>query len=96
MTVFDKDEASDLNPKEKKALKTAIEGELAARAARRDNRNRRSAQTITGRSPFCKTIYKFYFPLKQSSSLDTNFGAWPLTICCASGTKPRRQPIKRR
>jgi putative transcriptional regulator len=30
MTVFDKDEASDLNPKEKKALKTAIEGELAA------------------------------------------------------------------
>jgi hypothetical protein len=35
MTVFDKDEASDLNPKEKKALKTAIEGELAERAARR-------------------------------------------------------------
>jgi hypothetical protein len=34
MTVFDKDEASDLNPKEKKALKAAIEGELAARAAR--------------------------------------------------------------
>jgi hypothetical protein len=33
MTVFDKDEASDLNPKEKKALNTAIEGELAARAA---------------------------------------------------------------
>jgi hypothetical protein len=41
MTVFDKDEASDLNPKEKKALKTAIEGELAARAARR-GRPRRS------------------------------------------------------
>ena len=38
MTVFDKDEASDLNPKEKKALKTAIEGELAARAARRVDR----------------------------------------------------------
>ena len=38
---FDKDEASDLNPKEKKALKTAIEGELAARAARR-GRPRRS------------------------------------------------------
>jgi hypothetical protein len=34
MTVFDKDEASDLNPEEKKALKAAIEGELAARAAR--------------------------------------------------------------
>jgi hypothetical protein len=41
MTVFDKDEASDLNPKEKKVLKTAIEGELTARAARRD-RPRRS------------------------------------------------------
>jgi hypothetical protein len=41
MTVFDKDEASDLNPKEKKALKTAIEGELAARAASR-GRPRRS------------------------------------------------------
>jgi len=41
MTVFDKDEASDLNPKEKKALKTAIEGESAARAARR-GRPRRS------------------------------------------------------
>jgi hypothetical protein len=38
MTVFDKDEASDLNPKEKKALKAAIEGELAARAARRVDR----------------------------------------------------------
>ena len=35
MTVFDKDEASDLSPKEKKARKTAIEGALAARAARR-------------------------------------------------------------
>ena len=32
---FDKDEASDLNPREKKALKKAMEGELAARAARR-------------------------------------------------------------
>ncbi len=35
MTAYDKDEASDLSPKEKKALKAAIEGELAARAARR-------------------------------------------------------------
>ena len=41
MTVFDKDEASDLSPKENKALKTATEGELAARAARR-GRPRRS------------------------------------------------------
>jgi|SRR5437879_3865870 len=35
MTVYDKDEASDLTAKEKKALRTAIESELAARAARR-------------------------------------------------------------
>ena len=43
MTVSAKDEASDLNPKEKKSLKTAIEGELAARAARwgRPRRSRR-------------------------------------------------------
>src|SRR6202048_74768 len=41
MTVFDKDEASDLTPKKKKALKTVIEGKLAARAARR-GRPRRS------------------------------------------------------
>jgi hypothetical protein len=34
MTVFDKDEASDLNPKEKKALKHAIEGELERDARR--------------------------------------------------------------
>ena len=40
-TVFDKDGASDLNPKEKKALRTVIEGELTARAARR-RRPRRS------------------------------------------------------
>ncbi len=35
MTVYDKDEASDLTAKEKKALKDAIESELQARAARR-------------------------------------------------------------
>jgi hypothetical protein len=35
MTAYDKDEASDLTAKEKKALRTAIESELAARAARR-------------------------------------------------------------
>ena len=35
MTLYDKDEASDLTVKEKKALKAAIESELAARAARR-------------------------------------------------------------
>jgi len=35
MTVYDKDEASDLTAKEKKALRTAIESELAARPARR-------------------------------------------------------------
>lgn len=31
MTMYDKDEASDLTPKEKRALKTAIETELRAR-----------------------------------------------------------------
>jgi hypothetical protein len=35
MTAYDKDEASDLTAKETKALRTAIESELAARAARR-------------------------------------------------------------
>ena len=35
MTAYDKDEASDLTAKEKKALRTAIESELEARAARR-------------------------------------------------------------
>jgi len=35
MTAYDKDEASDLTVKEKKALRTAIESELEARAARR-------------------------------------------------------------
>jgi hypothetical protein len=35
MTIYDKDEASDLTVKEKKTLKAAIESELAARAAKR-------------------------------------------------------------
>jgi hypothetical protein len=35
MTIYDKDEASDLTVKEKKTLKVAIERELAARAAKR-------------------------------------------------------------
>jgi hypothetical protein len=35
MTAYDKDEASDLTAKEKKALRAAIESELAERAARR-------------------------------------------------------------
>ena len=44
MTAYDKDEASDLTAKEKKALRTAIESELAARAARRvrPSRSRRT------------------------------------------------------
>jgi hypothetical protein len=33
MTIYDKDEASDLTPQEKKALKAAIDAELKARAA---------------------------------------------------------------
>lgn len=35
MTLYDKNEAADLTPTEKKALKGAIEAELKARAARR-------------------------------------------------------------
>jgi len=35
MTLYGKDEASDLTAKEKKALQAAIESELGARAARR-------------------------------------------------------------
>ena len=35
MTLYDKDEASDLTVKEKNALKAAIQSELAARATRR-------------------------------------------------------------
>lgn len=35
MTVYGKDEAADLTPKEKKALKAALEMELRARAGRR-------------------------------------------------------------
>ena len=35
MTLYDKNEASDLTAKEKKALKASIENELSARAARR-------------------------------------------------------------
>ena len=35
VTIYDKDEAADLTPAEKKALKNAIAAELDARAARR-------------------------------------------------------------
>lgn len=35
MTLYDKSEAADLTPAQKKALKSAIEGELKARATRR-------------------------------------------------------------
>lgn len=38
VTLFDKDEAADLTPREKKALKAAIEGELRARKAARGAR----------------------------------------------------------
>jgi len=40
MTIFDKNEASDLTPQQKKALKVAIETELSARAAKRASRPR--------------------------------------------------------
>jgi mRNA-degrading endonuclease RelE of RelBE toxin-antitoxin system len=45
ITLYDKDEASDLTTKEKKALKAAIESELAARAARRIAGAHRRART---------------------------------------------------
>ena len=45
MTLFDKDEASDLSPKEAKALKAAIRAELDAREAKREARKRRSGRT---------------------------------------------------
>jgi len=41
MTVYDKNEASDLTAKEKKGLKASIERELAARAGRRFGGRRR-------------------------------------------------------
>ena len=41
MTLYDKDEAADLTPKEKKALKDAIGAELTAREAKRAARERR-------------------------------------------------------
>lgn len=41
MTLYDKDEASDLTPKEKKALKAAIDLELKARAEERAARRPR-------------------------------------------------------
>ncbi|MFY9793501.1 MAG: hypothetical protein WAJ99_20145 [Candidatus Sulfotelmatobacter sp.] len=40
MTLYDKDEASDLTGKQKKALMAAIENELGARAVRRNARTR--------------------------------------------------------
>ena len=41
MTLYDKDEAADLTPREKKALKEAIGAELKAREARQAARVRR-------------------------------------------------------
>lgn len=38
MTLYDKNEASDLTPKQKQALKTAIEAEIRARQAARFTR----------------------------------------------------------
>jgi hypothetical protein len=41
MTLYGKDEAKDLTPKEKKVLKSAIESELAARAANQQPKGRK-------------------------------------------------------
>ncbi len=40
MTLFDKNEASDLSPRQKKALKAAVAEEFEARKARREGRRR--------------------------------------------------------
>lgn len=45
MTVYDKNETSGLTPKEKKALKNAIEAELRARQAVRLAREKKSLRT---------------------------------------------------
>jgi hypothetical protein len=45
MTLYDKDEASDLTPKVKKALQRAIENELNARQAARLARGEKSRRT---------------------------------------------------
>jgi hypothetical protein len=45
VTLYDKDEASDLTAKEKKALKASIESELEARAGRGIKRSRRLGRT---------------------------------------------------
>ncbi len=42
MTLYDKNEATDLTPKEKKALKSAIEAELHARQAKRLARDQKA------------------------------------------------------
>jgi hypothetical protein len=42
MTLYDKDEAADLTPKERKVLKAALGAELKAREARRVARERRA------------------------------------------------------
>jgi hypothetical protein len=44
MTLFDKSEASDLSPKEKKALKAAMEAEVRARETRRKAENRKAGR----------------------------------------------------
>ncbi len=41
MTLYDKDEAADLTPREMKSLKSAIEAELQARQAERRGRERK-------------------------------------------------------
>jgi len=45
MTLYDKDEAADLTPREMKSLKSAIEAELQARQAERRVRDRKRGRT---------------------------------------------------
>jgi hypothetical protein len=46
MTLFDMNEASDLSPRDQKALKAAIEAELEAREAKRQVAKRRPGRTL--------------------------------------------------
>jgi len=46
MTLYDKDEASDLSPRVKKALKSAVENELHARQAARFAKEKKSRRSL--------------------------------------------------
>src|SRR5271157_2024893 len=53
MTLYDKDEAGDITPAEKKALRGAIEAERKAREAKRTRREGKPRRTIRRPSETC-------------------------------------------